>query len=166
MALKEGLMRNLLLLVAFLFSTHIAEVQAQSSESVEGVYERVSLTNITTGEEAEAANRRGLLIMAHGYYSMMTMRPDRQKLEPGQKRTDMSEPDQIAFLEQWLDINAHCGPLEVEEDTLVWHRDISEDPKEVDTVSRLKYEMRGDQLVIKFGLPNGNQYEWVWRKLR
>ncbi len=141
-------------------------VPGQSSASLEGAYERVSLTNITTGEEAEAANRRGLLILTNGYYSMMTMRPDRRKLEPGQKRSEMSEPDQIEFLEEWLDINAHCGPFEVEGDTLVWHRDISEDPKEVGTISRLKYEVRGNQLVIKFQLPNGNQYEWVWRKLR
>ena len=55
---------------------------------------------------------------------------------------------------------------EVDGDTLVWHRDISEDPKEVGTTSRLKFEVRGNELVIHFTLPNGDRYEWVWRKLR
>ena len=139
---------------------------AQTPTEVEGAYERVSITNVTTGELAEAANRKGLLIMAHGHYSMMTMNPERRKLESGQKLEDLSEPDRIAFLEEWLDINAHSGRYEVEEDTLVWHRDISEDPKEVGTTSRLKFEQRGSDLVILFTLPNGNRYEWVWRKLR
>ena len=138
----------------------------QTPSDVEGAYERVSITNVTTGELAEAVNRKGLLIMAHGHYSMMTMNPERQKLESGQKLDDLSEPDRIAFLEEWLDINAHSGRYEVDGDTLVWHRDISEDPKEVGTTSRLKFEMRENELVIHFTLPNGNRYEWVWRKLR
>lgn len=143
-------------------------VIAQTPETVEGVYERVSITNVTTGELAEAANRRGLLIIAQGHYSMMTMNPERRKLEPGQKLQDMAEADRITFLEEWLDINAHSGRYELDGDTLVWHRDISEDPKEVGTTSRLKFEMREDgaQLVIHFTLPNGNRYKWVWRRLR
>lgn len=137
----------------------------QPSAAVDGVYERVSITNVTTGELAEAANRKGLLILAHGHYSMMTMNPERRKLESGEKLDDMADADRIAFLEEWLDINAHTGRYEVDGDTLVWHRDISEDPKEVGTTSRLKYELRTDHLVIHFNLPNGNRYEWVWKKI-
>lgn len=146
----------------------VLAILAQTSDTVEGVYERVSITNVTTGELAEAANRQGLLIIANGHYSMMTMNPERRKLEPGQKPEDLADADRIALLEEWLDINAHSGRYEIDGDTLVWHRDISEDPKEVGTTSRLHFEMRGDgaQLVIHFTLPNGNRYEWVWRRLR
>jgi hypothetical protein len=49
---------------------------------------------------------------------------------------------------------------------LVWYRDISENPKEVGTVSRLNYEMRDDLLVISFTLPNNDKYEWIWRRIR
>ncbi|MGI9262404.1 MAG: hypothetical protein ACR2QR_10240, partial [Woeseiaceae bacterium] len=49
-----------------------------ADEQLDGAYERVSLTNTRTGESPEAANRQGLLIMAHGHYSMMTMNPDRR----------------------------------------------------------------------------------------
>ena len=48
---------------------------ALADDGLEGAYERVSLTNTRTGESPEAANRRGLLIMADGHYSMMTMQP-------------------------------------------------------------------------------------------
>ncbi len=142
-------------------------ILAQTPDNIEGVYERVSITNVTTGELAEAANRQGLLIIAHGHYSMMTMNPERRKLESGQKLEDLTEAKQIAFLQEWLDINAHSGRCEIDDGTLVWHRDISEDPKEVGTTSRLNYEIRagGAQLVIHFTLPNGNRYEWVWRRL-
>jgi hypothetical protein len=136
--------------------------------AVEGVYERVSITNVTTGELAEAANRKGLLIIAQGHYSMMTMNPERRQLESGQKVEDLPEDTRVAFLKEWLDINAHSGRYEIDDDTLVWHRDISEDPKEVGTTSRLKFEMRDDgaTLVIHFALRNGNRFEWVWKRLR
>lgn len=97
---------------------------------------------------------------------MMTIQPERRKLERGQKLEDMDKDAQIEFLQEWLDINAHSGRYEVEGDTLVWHRDLSEDPREVGTTSRLKYEVRDDLLVIKFGLSSGAQYEWVWKKVK
>jgi hypothetical protein len=140
--------------------------QAQQHTDLEGAYHRVSLTNVQTGESPEAANRRGLLILGHGHYSMMTIQPERRKLERGQKLEEMDKDAQIEFLQEWLDINAHSGRYEVEGDTLVWHRDLSEDPREVGTTSRLKYEVRDDLLVIKFGLSSGAQYEWVWKKVR
>jgi len=46
----------------------------------------------------------------------------------------------------------------------VWYRDISENPREVGTTSNLNYEWRDDLLVIYFTLPNGDRYDWVWRK--
>jgi len=142
-----------------------ASAQAQQTD-LDGAYHRVSLTNVKTGESPEDANRRGLLILGHGHYSMMTIQPERRKLERGQKLEEMDKDAQIEFLQEWLDINAHCGRYEVEGDTLVWHRDLSEDPREVGTTSRLKYEVRDDLLVIKFGLSSGAQYEWVWKKVR
>jgi hypothetical protein len=63
-------------------------------------------------------------------------------------------------------MNAHAGRYEVDGQTLVWHRDINEDPTQVETTSRLAFERRDDLLVISFGLPNGDRYEWVWRKIR
>ena len=51
---------------------------ATADQKLEGAWERVSLTNTRTGESPEAPNRQGLLIMAHGHYSMMTMNPDRR----------------------------------------------------------------------------------------
>ena len=141
-------------------------VPAQQASDLEGAYHRVSLTNVRTGESPEAANRNGLLILGHGHYSMMTIQPERRKLERGQKLEEMDKDAQIEFLQEWLDINAHCGRYEVEGDTLVWYRDLSEDPREVGTTSRLKYEVRDDLLVIKFGLSSGAQYEWVWKKVK
>ena len=49
-----------------------------ANDDIEGAYERVSLTHMRTGESSEAVNRQGLLILAHGHYSMMTMNPDRR----------------------------------------------------------------------------------------
>ena len=136
-----------------------------ANAELEGAFERVSLTNTRTGVSPEAANRRGLLIMAHGHYSMMTMNPDRRVLADGEKLEDMSADLQVAYLREWLDINGHAGRYEVDGEMLVWYRDISENPQEVGTVSRLGFEEQGDFLVIFFSLPNGDRYEWIWRRL-
>ncbi len=136
-----------------------------ANDDIEGAYERVSLTNTRTGESPEAANRQGLLILAHGYYSMMTMNPERRVLNPGEKLEDMSKDEQIVFLQDWLDVNGHTGRYEVDGDALTWYRDISENPREVGTISRLNFEQRDDLLVIIFTLPNGDLYEWTWRRL-
>ncbi|MGI9260685.1 MAG: hypothetical protein ACR2QR_01545 [Woeseiaceae bacterium] len=135
-----------------------------ADEQLDGAYERVSLTNTRTGESPEAANRQGLLIMAHGHYSMMTMNPDRRYVDDEQQ-AGMAAADEIAYLKQWLDINGHTGRYEVDGDTLIWYRDISENPREVGTVSRLNFEWRDSLLVIYFTLPNGDRYDWVWRRL-
>ena len=136
-----------------------------ANDDIEGAYERVSLTNTRTGESPEAANRQGLLILAHGHYSMMTMNPDRRVLIRDEKLDDLSQDEQIAYLKEWLDINAHSGRYEVEGSALTWYRDISENPREVGTTSRLNFEKRDDLLVISFTLPNGDTYEWAWRRL-
>lgn len=137
---------------------------AIADDSLDGAFERVSLSNVRTGESPEAANRKGLLLMAHGHYSMMTMNPKRRFI--GDDEVDaMSAEDQISYLREWLDINGHTGRYEVDGDTLIWYRDISENPREVGTVSKLNYEWRDELLVIWFTLPNGDRYDWVWRKL-
>jgi hypothetical protein len=137
---------------------------AVAEDSLDGAYERVSLTNTRTGESPEAANRQGLLIMAYGHYSMMTMNPDRRVIANDEVDA-MPAEDQISYLQEWLDINGHTGRYEVDGDTLIWYRDISENPKEVGTTSNLKFEWRDDLLVIYFSLPNGDRYDWIWRKL-
>ena len=78
----------------------------------------------------------------------------------------MLPADQVTYLQEWLDINAHSGRYAVEGDTLIWYRDISEDPKEVGSESRLSFEQRDDRLVIFFTLPNGDRYDWIWRRLQ
>jgi len=137
---------------------------AIADDRLEGAYERVSLTNTRTGESPEAANRQGLLLMAHGHYSMMTMNPDRRFVASDEVEV-MPAEDQISYLEEWLDINGHTGRYQVEGDTLTWYRDISENPREVGTVSRLNFEWRDELLVIWFTLPNGDRYDWVWRRI-
>ena len=137
----------------------------QESPDLEGVYERVSLINLTTGQALDPT-QRGLLMMAQGYYSMMTIKPDRPILEQGKRPEDLPKDGQIAFLHEWLKLNSHTGPYEVEGDTLIWHRDLSENPREVGTVSRLPYQLRDDLLVIHFNLSNGSRWEWKWRKIR
>ena len=137
---------------------------AVANDSLDGAYERVSLTNTRTGESPEAANRQGLLLMAHGHYSMMTMNPDRRVIGNDEVEA-MPAEDQISYLQEWLDINGHTGRYDVDGDTLIWYRDISENPKEVGTTSELTFEWRGDLLVIYFTLPNGDRYDWIWRKL-
>jgi hypothetical protein len=134
-----------------------------AADNLEGAYERVSLLNTRTGESPEAANRQGLLIMAHGHYSMMTMNPERRVLGSGEKVEDLPLDEQVSYLQEWLDINGHTGRYEVEGDELIWHRDISENPREVGTTSRLKFTQRGELLVISFTLPNNDRYEWIWR---
>jgi len=148
---------SVILLQLFLLNSAFAEL--------EGAYERVSLTNIRTGDSPEDASRKGLLIMAHGHYSMMTMNPDRRVLGADEKLEDMSHDDQVAYLQEWLDFNGHTGRYEVDGETLIWFRDISENPKEVGTVSRLGFEKKGELLVIYFRLPNGDRYDWVWRRI-
>lgn len=135
-----------------------------AADTLDGAYERISLTNTRTGESPEAANRKGLLIMAHGHYSMMTMNPERRFIANDEVEA-MPPEEQISYLQDWLDINGHTGRYEVEGDTLTWYRDISENPREVGTTSNLKFEWREDLLVIYFTLPNGDRYDWVWRKL-
>ena len=137
---------------------------ANADERLEGAYERVSLTNTRTGESPEAPNRRGLLIMAHGHYSMMTMNPDRRFI-PDDEVNALSADEQIDYFREWLDINGHTGRYEADGESLTWYRDISENPREVDTVSTLGYEFRDDRLVIYFTLPNGDRYDWVWQRI-
>ncbi len=153
-------MRRLsLIMLALILTNSVA-----ADEQLDGAYERVSLTNTRTGESPEAANRRGLLIMAHGHYSMMTMNPERHYVSDDEQAA-MAAEDEIAYLKQWLDINGHTGRYEVDGDTLTWYRDISENPREVGTQSRLKFEWRDAHLVIYFTLPNGDRYDWVWRRI-
>ena len=137
---------------------------ALADEVLDGAWERVSLTNTRTGESPEAPNRRGLLIMAHGHYSMMTMNPERRYL-PDDEVEALPADEQIEYLREWIDINGHTGRFEANDGQLTWYRDISENPREVGTVSNLNYEWRDDLLVIYFTLPNGDRYDWVWRKL-
>lgn len=137
---------------------------ASANDSLDGAYERISLTNTRTGESPEASNRQGLLIMAHGHYSMMTMNPDRRFI-PDEVVETMSAEEQIDYLKEWIDINGHTGRYEADEGKLTWYRDISENPREVGTVSNLNYEWRDNLLVIYFTLPNGDRYDWVWRRL-
>ena len=102
--------------------------------------------------------------MAHGHYSMMTMNPDRRVIEDDVLE-NMPADEQVAYLQEWLDINAHAGRYDAEGATLTWYRDISENPKEVGTISKLDYEWRDNLLVIYFTLPNGDRYDWTWRKI-
>ncbi len=138
---------------------------AFANDDIEGAYERISLTNTRTGESPEAANRQGLLILAHGHYSMMTMNPDRRVLDRDQKLEDMSQDQQVAFLQERLDFNAHTGRYEVAGNPLTWYRDIYENPRDVGSTSRLNFELRDDLLVISFTLPNGDLFHWIWRRL-
>ena len=155
-------MKHLLLITPLLMLSAIGF--ADTNDSLDGAYERVSLTNTRTGESPEAANRRGLLIMAYGHYSMMTINPDRRFIDNAEVEA-MTADDRIEYLQEWLDINGHAGRYEVEGDALTWYRDISENPKEVGTVSRLRFEQQDDLLVIWFTLANGDRYDWTWRRL-
>jgi hypothetical protein len=134
--------------------------------SIEGAYERVSLINTRTGASPEAANRRGLLILAHGHYSMMTMNPERRVISRDEQVDEWPSDEQIAYYKEWLDINGHTGRYEIDGEKLILYRDISEDPKEVGTVSKLGFEQKDDLLIIFFSLPNGDRYDWIWRRLQ
>ena len=149
---------------AILSVLFVADAYGQTTP-VDGVYERVSLTNLSTGKQLDP-NQKGLMIVAHGYYSMMTINPDRPKLERGQRLDDMADEDQIAHMKAWLQMNGHTGPIEVKADTLIWYRNLSENPQEVGTVSRLPYELRDGNLVIHFGLGNNSRWEWIWRRVK
>ena len=142
----------------------VATEVATAADQLEGAYARVSLTNTRTGESPEALNRQGLLIMAHGHYAMMTQNPDRTVLTRDEQAA-LAPDAEILFLREWLDINAHSGRYEVSDGRLIWHRDISEDPKEVDTTSNLAYRVEDDRLILSFELPNGDRYDWVWRQI-
>lgn len=152
-------MKKLLILMSIAVAAH-----AYADDRLEGAWERVSLTNTRTGESPEAPNRQGLLIMAHGHYSMMTMNPDRRFI-PDDEVADLPDSEQLEYFREWLDINGHTGRYEADGGTLTWYRDISENPREVGTVSTLGYEWRDELLVIYFTLPNGDRYDWVWRRL-
>ncbi len=130
---------------------------------LDGAWERVSLTNTRTGESPEALNRQGLMIFGHGHYAMMTQNPDRRALSRDELAA-LSPDEELEYRREWLDINAHSGRFETDGDRLTWYRNLSEDPREVGTVSNLNYEVDGDRLLIWFTLPNGDRYDWVWRR--
>ena len=96
---------------------------------------------------------------------MMTMNPERRFIANDEVEA-MPAEDQIDYLQEWLDINGHTGRYEIEGDALTWFRDISENPQEVGTVSRLGFAEKGEFLVIFFRLPNGDRYDWVWKRLQ
>jgi hypothetical protein len=154
---------RIILSLGFLCSIHT--VSAQTVTPLDGVYERISLTNTYTGTQLDAG-QIGLLIIAHGYYSMITMKPDRPLLAQGQRMDDLPDKDQIEFMKSWLEMNGHTGPCEVKSDTLIWHRNISENPREVGTTTRLPYLVKDGQLVLHFNLANDSRWEWAWRKIK
>jgi len=156
---RESMLK--LILACTLISIHTA---SNAHDPLSGAYERVSLTNVRTGKSPEAAERQGLLIMAHGHYSMMTMNPSRRVLDNDEVAL-LNNEQELEYLKEWLDINGHTGRYDASDTTLTWYRDISENPKEVGTESQLGYEWRDRLLVIYFTLPNGDRYDWVWRKL-
>jgi hypothetical protein len=137
-------------------------IQVLKAENIDGVYSRLSLTNIRTGQSPEALDRQGLLIMTEGYYAMMTQNADRHLLA---NIDSSSMKEKNNYLELWLAINAHSGRYKVEGDTLIWYRDISENPKEIGTITKLKFTQKEDQLILYFTLSNGDRYDWVWKKI-
>lgn len=141
-----------------------AAAGSAAASELDGAWERVSLVNARTGESPEAADRKGLLIIAHGHYAMMTMNPERQALSR-EEAAALSEADELAYLRQWLDINAHSGPMTVDGEQLTWHRNISEDPREVGTTTTLGWRIDAAHLVLSFTLPNGDRYDWTWRRV-
>lgn len=134
------------------------------ASELDGAYERVSLINTRTGKSPEAANRVGLLLIAHGHYSMMTMNPERRVLSRDAANA-LPPPEKLEYLEEWLDVNAHSGRIELDDQTLTWHRQISEDPREVGTTTQLGWRIDDDTLVLSFTLPNGDRYDWTWRRI-
>ncbi|MEQ8207470.1 MAG: lipocalin-like domain-containing protein [Woeseia sp.] len=130
---------------------------------VDGAYERVSLINVRTGDSPEAANRVGLLILGQGHYSMMTMNPERRVLSRDEAKS-LPADEKISYLEEWLDINAHSGRYEIDSETLVWHREFSEDPREVGSTTSLHWRTDGNLLILSFTLGNGDRYDWTWQR--
>lgn len=156
--MKQTTLFNLLL------TALLASASALADDNLEGAWERVSLVNSRTGEAPEAVNRKGLLIFADGHYAMLTMNPDRRHASRDAV-AKMSDKQEVEYLRQWLDVNAHSGRYESKGRTLTWYRDISEDPGEVGTVTKLGFERRDNLLILRFTLPNGDAYLWTWRRL-
>ena len=77
----------------------------------------------------------------------------------------LSANREIDYLREWLDVNAHSGRYELDGRRLTWFRDLSENPREVGTTVLLGVEWRDDLLILQFSLPNGDAYDWVWRKV-
>lgn len=146
----------------FLYLFLVFNIQVVKAENIDGVYSRLSLTNIRTGKSPEALDRQGLLIMVDGYYAMMTQNADRHLLS---KFDNLPMKEKNNYLELWLAINAHSGRYKVEGNTLIWYRDISENPKEIGTITKLKFTQKEDQLILFFTLSNGDRYDWVWEKI-
>ena len=146
----------------YLYLVLALNIQVVNAENIDGVYSRLSLTNIRTGQSPEALDRQGLLIMTGGYYAMMTQNADRHLLA---KIDSLSMKEKNSYLELWLAINAHSGRYKVEGDTLIWYRDISENPKEIGTITKLKFTQKEDQLILYFTLSNGDRYDWIWKKI-
>lgn len=146
----------------FLYLFLVFNIQVVKAENIDGVYSRLSLTNIRTGKSPEALDRQGLLIMVDGYYAMMTQNADRHLLS---KFDNLPMKEKNNYLELWLAINAHSGRYKVEGNTLIWYRDISENPKEIGTITKLKFTQKEDQLILYFTLSNGDRYDWVWEKI-
>ena len=144
----------------------VLNIQVLKAEDIDGVYSRLSLTNVRTGQSPEALNRQGLLIMTEGYYAMMTQNADRHLLTKIEKIDNSSMKEKNNYLDLWLAINAHSGRYKVERDSLIWYRDISENPKEIDTITKLKFIQKEDQLILYFTLSNGDRYDWVWKKMQ
>jgi len=144
----------------------VLNIQVLKAEDIDGVYSRLSLTNVRTGQSPEALNRQGLLIMTEGYYAMMTQNADRHLLTKIEKIDNSSMKEKNNYLDLWLAINAHSGRYKVEGDSLIWYRDISENPKEIDTITKLKFIRKEDQLILYFTLSNGDRYDWVWKKMQ
>ena len=144
----------------------VLNIQVLKAEDIDGVYSRLSLTNVRTGQSPEALNRQGLLIMTEGYYAMMTQNADRHLLTKIEKIDNFSMKEKNNYLDLWLAINAHSGRYKVEGDSLIWYRDISENPKEIDTIIKLKFIRKEDQLILYFTLSNGDRYDWVWKKMQ
>ena len=149
----------------YLYLFFALNIQALKAENIDGVYSRLSLTNVRTGQSPEALNRQGLLIMTEGYYAMMTQNADRHLLTKIEKIDSPSMKEKNNYLDLWLAINAHSGRYKVEGDTLIWYRDISENPKEIGTITKLKFTQKEDQLILYFTLSNGDRYDWVWKEI-
>jgi len=135
-----------------------------ADERLTGAWERVSLTNSRTGESPEAGNRQGLLIFTDKHYSLITINPDRRTMSE-EDVAKLSANREIEYLREWLDVNAHSGRYELQGRRLTWHRDLSENPREVGTTVLLGVEWRDNLLVLQFSLPNGDAYDWVWRRV-